>query len=421
MNNTNPILGSYPSDWEVVVFDSVAELKHGYQFRNYDFTKDGVKVFKITQIKSDGRVDISSCDFIDKNRLKDFQRFVIRKGDILMALSGATIGKIARYKSNEVVLQNYRVGSFLTKNPDLLNKDYLYYFLTTEYIKYQISSNQTQSAQENVGKEEIEKMLLLLPKIEEQERIAEVLSSLDDKIDLLHQQNKTLEALAETLFMQLLSNTDNNWKPQPFTEFIQDTFGGEWGKDVPTDDFNVCTSCIRGTDIADLQTGLPERTPIRYVKEKKLASILPKDGDIILEISGGTDDQSTGRTICIDKFNRTLFPHPLVFSNFCRLIRPKAKEYGYFLNAYLRYLYDQDEFFNMENGTSGIKNLDYKYLLFKQEYYLPITNKELLDYHDQVKDLHEKIGKNKLQISKLQQIRDTLLPKLMSGAIRANN
>src|SRR5258706_4520518 len=113
MDRKQSYIGSYPDYWKLVVMDSVAELKHGYQFRTYDFTKEGIKVFKITQIKSDGIIDISSCDYIESSRLASFKKFIIQKGDILMALSGATIGKIARVNSDETVLQNYRVGNFL--------------------------------------------------------------------------------------------------------------------------------------------------------------------------------------------------------------------------------------------------------------------------------------------------------------------
>jgi len=187
------------------------------------------------------------------------------------------------------------------------------------------------------------------------------------------------------------------------------------------DDYLKEVCCIRGTDISDMQKGLAVKTPIRFVKEKKFESIEPKDGDLILEISGGTDNQSTGRIIYIDELNRLLFPHPLIFSNFCRLIRPKNKNYIYFIYLYIQYLYHNDEFFNLENGSSGIKNLDYKSLLFQIEYLLPNNDIEILDINNQVKIYFEKINKNKHQIQNLIKLRDSLLPKLMSGEVIVQN
>ncbi|MFC0343798.1 restriction endonuclease subunit S [Epilithonimonas hispanica] len=252
----------------------------------------------------------------------------------------------------------------------------------------------------------------------EQKAIASVLSSLDDKIDLLHQQNQTLEALAETLFRQwFIEEAKEDWEELPFSEWINETVGGDWGKETLQDEFTKEVYCIRGTDIADLLIGIPTKTPIRFVKEKKFQSIEPKEGDIIIEISGGTENQSTGRAYFINNEIKSLFGKDLVFSNFCRLIRIKDSNYSFFVYLYLKYLYDQDEFFNLENGSSGIKNLDYKSLLFENKYKMPKEDL-VLKFNDQVSNNYKKINQNKFQIQTLTQLRDTLLPKLMSGEVR---
>ncbi len=200
MSNQNTSIGNCPAHWKVVKFSTVAVLKHGYQFRTTDFTDEGIKVLKITQIKDNGSVDISSCSFIDSCRLKSFEGNIVKNGDILMALSGATIGKIARYKSDQIVLQNYRVGNFIPLDEQVLNKDYFYHFLTSENTYHQILANQNQSAQENIGKEDIHNMLVFLPPPFEQKAIASILNSLDNKIDLLRKQNIILEKMADVLF-----------------------------------------------------------------------------------------------------------------------------------------------------------------------------------------------------------------------------
>jgi type I restriction enzyme, S subunit len=99
------------------------------------------------------------------------------------------------------------------------------------------------------------------------------------------------------------------------------------------------------------------------------------------------------------------------------LLRIKKSEFSFFVYCYLQYLYKQDEFFNLENGTSGIKNLDYKTLIFELEF--PMPNEELvIKFNEQVKSLFKKINQNKTQIRTLTTLRDTLLPKLMSGEVR---
>lgn len=303
------------------------------------------------------------------------------------------------------------------------DSEFVFYLSRWDEVRnYAESRFEGTSGRQRVPKNCFDNLLLSLPDYSEQTAIAEVLSSLDDKIDLLNRQNKTLEQLAETLFRQwFVEEAEESWENKPFGTLIETTLGGEWGKENLEGEFTKQVCCIRGTDIADLQVGLAERTPVRFVKEKKFESVQPLDGDLILEISGGTEDQSTGRTIYINELNRTLFPYPLVFSNFCRLIRPKHKEVTYFLYLYIQYLYEQDEFFNLENGSSGIKNLDYKFLLFELTYPMPKNEKDILKFNNEVTVYFEKIDTNKQQIKTIAQLRDTLLPKLMSGEVKVKN
>ena len=246
------------------------------------------------------------------------------------------------------------------------------------------------------------------------QQIAEILSSFDDKIDLLHRQNKTLESLALTLFRHtFIDNPNRNeWEMGKLGDWLIETIGGDWGKEKPINDFQEKVFCIRGTDIADLNKGLADKTPIRYIKKNKLSMLEPKEGDIIFEISGGTETQSTGRCVFVNQQVKTLFEYPIVFSNFCRLLRVKKKEYSYFLYLYLQHLYYNDEFFALVNGTSGIKNLNYKALFYELEYKMP-SKIQVIEFHEKVKIYFDKINASKKQIQNLQSMCDMLLAKIL--------
>jgi type I restriction enzyme S subunit len=114
------------------------------------------------------------------------------------------------------------------------------------------------------------------------------------------------------------------------------------------------------------------------------------------------------------------FDSPIIYSNFCRLIRPKTKEFCYFLYLYFQFLYKQDEFFNFENGTSGIKNLDYKTLLKSFPVKIPKDRAVILYFDGLIQPVFLKINANRNQIRTLSTIRDSLLPKLMSGELRVS-
>ena len=399
-----------------LVNSKVLSIGDGYRAKNSELSSSGIPFARAGNI--DGGFSFSNADFFPVEDLGKVGEKISQPGDVVFTSKG-TVGRFAYVKATtQQFVYSPQLCYWRSLDENKIASKYLFYWMQAKEFFEQVEGMKGQTDMADyVSLSDQRQMQISLPEIDEQRQIAEVLSSLDDKIDLLHRQNKTLEQLAETLFVEALKNNVDKWKLQSFSELIETTLGGEWGKEHAEADYSKQVCCIRGTDIADLQIGLAERTPVRFVKEKKFESIQPQNGDLILEISGGTDDQSTGRTIYIDELNRKLFPYPLVFSNFCRLIHPKAKEYSYFLYLYIQYLYKQDEFFNLENGSSGIKNIDYKYLLFELEYLLPKDKKEIHSFNKKVELYFEKINKNKHQIRTLTQLRDTLLPKFMSGEV----
>lgn len=348
---------------------------------------------------------------ITKLGLSQSSAKLMPKGTVLLT-SRAPIGYIAIAENEISTNQGFK--SLIPKE-NLTTSKFLYYWLknNVEYLK-NLSVGTTFA---EISGQIVKEVEILLPPLEEQRQIATILSSIDDKIELLHEQNKTLEELAQTLFRYyFIENPNPSWQNVKLGDLVEETIGGEWGKENPIEDFKVPTYCFRGADIADLITGLPKKIPLRYIKKAKLEKIEPKSGDILLEISGGTETQSTGRAIYIDDNIKKLFNYPIVFSNFCRLLRAKKIEYSYYLFFYLKYLYGNDEFFAFENGSSGIKNLDYKTLLNNTDCLKP--DDEIFSFHKKVVLYFNKINKNKQQIQTLENMRDILIPKLLNGEIK---
>lgn len=306
----------------------------------------------------------------------------------------------------------------ITCNKEKIIPKFLYYYLTQSHITEFLHSvaEASTSAYPSLKPSDIEALDIEIPPLGEQRRIAGVLSSLDDKIDLLNRENATLEAIAETLFRHyFIENPNPEWKEGKLGDFVIETIGGDWGTETPDGESNMPVRCLRGADVADLNDGIATRTPLRYVKSSKYEKINPNNGDIILEISGGTDTCSTGRVAYINEKVKQLFDCPIVFSNFCRLLRVK-EEHTYFVYCYFRYLHKQGEFFNLENGSSGIHNLNYKAALYDDMgWSVPTDEKLVIEFGEKVKPYFDKINTNKKQILTLSAQRDTLLPRLMSG------
>lgn len=405
------------ADWKEYKLGDFADIQtgpFGSQLHAADYILNGIPSIMPTNIGS--RLNIVTNDIVcitekDAERLK---KYTVKSGDIVYSRRG-DVEKCAFITSEQ---NGWLCGTGSLRIRFISNEiepKFCAYYLSTPAIKSWVLNNSVGSTMPNLNSSILKNLPLQLPPLSEQQAIAEVLSSLDDKIDLLHRQNKTLEAMAETLFRQwFVEEAEESWESGKLGDFVETTLGGEWGKENPEGDYQLQVQCIRGTDVADLQKGIAERTPIRFIKTRKFESIEIKEGDLIMEISGGSDDQSTGRTIYINDDIKAMFNYPLVFSNFCRLIRPKRKEYGFFLYLYIQFLYKQGDLFNLENGTSGIRNLDYKSLLFQLNFKLPNSEK-VIRFDEEVSGQFRKINTNKHQIRTLIKLRDELLPKLMSG------
>ncbi|MEJ5245219.1 MAG: restriction endonuclease subunit S [Bacteroidota bacterium] len=368
------------------------------------------------------KILINELLFVPDDVFPSISQYTVEKDDIIISIVG-TIGSCAIIPK-ELHLANLteNCAKITEISEDEAFPKFIFYYLISPSGQEEILQRNVGSTQPKLPLYNLRDIHILLPPLPEQKAIAAVLSSLDDKIDLLHRQNKTLEAMAETLFRQWFVEPCKNglpegWEMETFSKWILETYGGDWGKENAVGEYKKAVNCIRGTDIADLNIGIPTKTPIRYLKEEKYKSICPREGDLIMEISGGTENQSTGRTCYINSQIEKLFDNPLSFSNFCRLIRLKKTDYTYFMYCYIQYLYKQDEFFSFENGSSGIKNLNYKAILFEIFYPTP-EEKIIIEFQYFVKPIFDKIDQNKIQIRTLEKLRDLLLPRLISGEIR---
>lgn len=175
-------------------------------------------------------------------------------------------------------------------------------------------------------------------------------------------------------------------------DFISNQIAGDWGKEKEDNRNNLKVYCIRGADINAVNEGSYTNLPIRYIESKNKLKIL-KEGNIIIEISGGSPSQSTGRVCYI----RSFLPN-IICSNFCRAYEIKNEHSPKFFYYLIKNIYNSDVFFNFESKTSGIKNLLIESALDNikvPKYNLPTQQsiaKVLSDLDDKI-ELNNKINK----------------------------
>lgn len=179
-----------PTNWVWVSFGSVARLINGYAFKSNDYCEEGIPVIRISDIKG---MD-TNCDNAVKVPVSLLdEKFLIRRGDLLIAMSGATTGKTGIYESDEIALQNQRVGNIKEIDENVLYSKYKNYFVikSSEEI-YELSYG---GAQPNISGKMIEALKFPLPPLNEQKRIADKVERLLDKIN---QAKQLIEEAKET-------------------------------------------------------------------------------------------------------------------------------------------------------------------------------------------------------------------------------
>ena len=140
------------------------------------------------------------------------------------------------------------------------------------------------------------------------------------------------------------------------SDIIETYISGDWGNDEPTEEASCPVSCIRGADIVPIYNSEFNNIPLRYISEKSLASRALQEGDIVIEKSGGSPTQSTGRVVYISK-ELLEEKQDVVCSNFCAAFRIKPEWDAKYVYYYLQHIYNAGVFFNFEGKTSGLKNL----------------------------------------------------------------
>lgn len=306
----------------------------------------------------------------------------------------------------------------LRAKPGVSDPQFVYYLATSpEFRNVAIKSMVGSSGRQRVQQPVLENLELTVPKLPEQEKIGRFLAELDDKIALNERVNDNLEAQAQTLFKFWFIDApeSSSWETGTFSDIIETMIAGDWGKDSPTGNNTEMVYCIRGADIPDVKSGNKGKMPTRFILPKNYAAKHLVAGDVVVEISGGSPTQSTGRIASISQSLLDRYDKGMVCTNFCKAMKPKSG-YSMFVYYYWQYLYDKKVFFLYENGTTGIKNLDISGFIETEPIILPPA--ELVEKFDAFcHSIFNVIFANGLQNEQLANMRDALLPKLMSGEL----
>jgi type I restriction enzyme S subunit len=321
----------------------------------------------------------------------------VPEGATIIAMYGATAGKVCRSK---IPLTTNQACCNIVVDSSLGNDEFLFYQLWSR--NNELVNLATGAAQQNLSVGTIKEFPITLPPLAEQEAIAEVLSSLDDKIDLLKHQNKTLEAMAEALFRQwFIEEAQDDWDVMFLPEMcLQMGSGGTPSTKVKEyyegsinwfatkelqDNFNI--SSVKMIT----QEAVNESAAKLFPKHTIMMAIYaaPTVGRLGILTSNGCFNQATCGFVAREEIG-----HEFIFT----LLKNQREE----LNL-------------LASGTAQ-QNLSVKKL---KEFGMPLPDvRRISEWRDICRPIFQKWEANFHEISLLNAQRDTLLPKLMSGEVR---
>jgi len=331
---------------------------------------------------------ISESDFWDINKRSKVDKF-----DILYSMIG-TVGEIAIVKSEpSFAIKN--VGLFKCNGNYELAK-WVYYFMQSSEAKEELQAAQKGSTQSYISLGDLRSFPILLPPLPEQRAIASVLSSLDDKIDLLHRQNKTLEAMAETLFRQwFVEEADEGWEEVPLSFYAD----------------NIREN-VKVENLSDHE----HYVGLEHIPRKR----------VILDSWGATDSIESNKStfkkydILFGKlrsyFHKVVYtPISGVCSTDILVIRAKKEHW---LPFCLFWFFSKEVVEHSDLGSGGTRMPRTNWEIVSS-YKVPCPPEELIiEFARIIRPSLKKMFQNINAIRTLESLRDTLLPKLMSGEVR---
>jgi len=422
-------IGKIPEDWDVRKIGDISKFQYGLG-ESAKPVGDFIYI-RITDIDNNGFLNKNGLVFVGKEKVKE--NCILKKGDVLVARTGATYGKTYLFKENF----HATYGGFLIKF--LLDKKYIdnYFFFQFSRSRtywYQANNLVSGGAQPQFNANTISELMIPLPPIYEQELIAKILSDLDSKIELNHRMNKTLEAIGQAIFKRWFIDFEfPNEEGKPYkssggemvyNEELEEEIPRGWEGGKLSDVVEITSSkriflseyqkegvpFFRSKEIIELYSGKDISlelyiSPARYEEVKKKYGV-PRNRDILLTSVG-----TIGIPYLVKENDYFYFKDGNLtwFRNYQKNMN------GQFIYYWLQSKCTKQQIKAITIGSTqqaltinGLNNLNIV---------IPTEN-ILKSFLNIINKLIDKKEINTQEISLLQQIRDSLLPKLMSGKIR---
>lgn len=392
------------SGWREYILEDVIDKFIDYRGKTPDKKTEGIPLVTAKIVKS-GKI-LAPNEFIAPEDYTSWMTRGIPEIDDIVLTTEAPLGEIALIKDKNIALAQRIIT--LRGKKHLVFNPFLKYYFQSDTGQYELQSRASGTTVFGIKASVLKKVPVTLPPLSEQKAIAAVLSSLDDKIDLLHRQNATLEALAETLFRQwFVVEAREDWEEKQLKALVDIGIG----RTPPRNEhqwFTDNSSDIKWISIKDMgNDGAYIFQTSEYLTQDAVDQfnipVIPIDTVVLSfkmtigRVAITTDEMLSNEAIAHFKFNAKT---------------PITIEYLYLFLK--RYQYD------LLGSTSSIVTSINSAMIKEMTITVP-DDSTMKQFEVITKSQFRKIRENQLQIRTLEKLRDNLLPKLMSGEVRVKH
>lgn len=391
------------SRWKECKLGQIANVQtgpFGSQLKNEQYITGGTPVVTVEHIKDFKIVDFNYPSVTEQDRHR-LSKYLLQTGDIIFTRVGS-VDLSAYVKPHQ---SGWMFSSRMLRvrpHNDEINSRYLSYFFQQPNFREYIINISVGATMPSINTEILKGIPISYPSLQEQAAIASILSSLDDKIDLLHRQNKTLEQLAETLFRQwFVEEAEESWEVGKLVDVIS-VKGGTTPSTSKSEFWDGNIHWTSPRDLSNTSSIFLFDTE-RKITEKGLAQI----GSGLLPI--GTVLLSSRAPIGY----LTITEIPVAINQgYIAIICDK------FVSNYFIYLWCKSNMEAIESAGNGSVFQEISKASFKGLEIVIPPKEKLTFFNKEIEPIFQKIKCSQIQVRSLTTLRDTLLPKLMSGEVR---
>ena len=359
-------------------------------------------------VKTGGLVNLDQIKRVDHSLYKKWMKDEIQFNDILLT-SEAPMGEVLLWNSEEKIVLSQRL--FALRAKENISPNYLYYYFISKAFQHELNARASGTTVLGIRQTELVKTNVIIPPLEEQKAIANILTAFDDKIENLQAQNKTLERTAQTIFKewfgiyQVGDELPDGWRVESLENLSEEITRG------------FTTNYVEKSNLINLNQKVNKGAYLdkQHFKFYSEDTVVPENKfvqkyDILLNSLGQgtlgrvhlyteeTDNVVADQHVSILRFDENL---------------------SFYIYQTLNSRYGQFRLENEITGSTGMLMLNIGKV---REFVVIVPDEQsLINYTGSVKSLYKKLELNNSNIESLKKTRDTLLPKLMSGQLRVND